>query len=107
MEVKLIYSTIDTVERAKTIGHAIVKSRLAACVNLIPSVESIYRWEGKIETGNEILLIAKTKASLVNRVIEKITSMHRYSCPCVVALPIETGNQAFLNWIVDEVKISE
>ena len=75
MEVKLVYSTIDTADRAKAIGHAIVESRLAACVNIIPSVESIYRWEGKIETGNEILLIAKTEADLVERVIEKITTI--------------------------------
>jgi periplasmic divalent cation tolerance protein len=67
-------------------------------------MKSIYHWEGKIETGEEVIMIAKTKKALVNELIENVKTLHSYDCPCVVAIPIIDGNQDFLKWIRNETK---
>jgi len=104
MSVNLIYITAGSVEEARTIGNKLVSDRLAACVNIIDNVSSMYWWEGEIQDDKEVILIAKTKESLVPELVEKVRSMHSYSCPCIVSLPILDGNSAFLDWIVEETK---
>jgi periplasmic divalent cation tolerance protein len=98
----LVYITASNAAEAEHIGRALVEARLAACANVHPSVTSIYRWQGKIETESETVLIAKTRESLVDALTEKVVSLHEYDCPCIVAVPIAGGHQAFLDWIVDE-----
>ena len=104
MSVNFIYITAGSMEEARTIGNKLVSDRLAACVNIIDNVSSMYWWEGEVQDDKEVILIAKTKESLVSELVEKIRSMHSYSCPCIVSLPILNGNRAFLNWVVEETK---
>ncbi|MBU1657349.1 MAG: divalent-cation tolerance protein CutA [Candidatus Omnitrophica bacterium] len=88
MAYNIVYITTKDKTEAEMIGKVLIESKLAACVNIIDGMKSIYRWEGKIEEGNEVILIAKTKDTLVPELTEKVKSVHSYSCPCVVALPI-------------------
>lgn len=104
MEIRLIYITAGSLDEAKTIGKELVSSRLAACANIIDKIHSIYWWEGKIQDDSEVILMAKTKASLVQELVEKVKSMHGYECPCIVSLPILDGNKPFLEWVAEETK---
>ena len=104
MSVNLIYITAGSVKEARTIGNKLVSDKLAACVNIIDNVRSMYWWEGEVQDDKEVILIAKTKESLVPELVEKVRSIHSYSCPCIVSLPILDGNRAFLDWIVEETK---
>jgi periplasmic divalent cation tolerance protein len=86
------------------LGTTLVESRLAACVNILDNMQSIYRWKQEIQQDTEVVLIAKTTASLVSRLIEKVKTLHSYDCPCIVSLPISDGYPPFLDWIQAEVK---
>ncbi|OGC11663.1 hypothetical protein A3K48_04105 [candidate division WOR-1 bacterium RIFOXYA12_FULL_52_29] len=99
----LVYITTKDKDEAKKIGFELVSNRLAAGVNIIDKLESIYWWEGKVQNGSEALLIAKTKESIVPALIEKVKSLHSYEVPCVVSLPINEGSHDFLKWIDNEV----
>ena len=104
MTCHLIYVTASSKDEARRIGRELVESRLAACVNVIDGVNSMYWWEGKVQDGAEAVLIAKTKEALVPELIEKVKALHSYTCPCVVSLPILNGNPDFLKWIESETK---
>jgi periplasmic divalent cation tolerance protein len=104
MAVNFIYMTAGNKAEAQKIGKALVESRLAACVNILDNMQSIYRWEQEIQQDTEVVLIAKTTDSLVSELIEKVKTLHSYDCPCIVSLPILDGYRPFLNWIRDEVK---
>jgi periplasmic divalent cation tolerance protein len=104
MEFRLLYITTAKVEEARRIGKALVDARLAACANIVPGLESIYRWQGAVVEDKEILLILKTRAELVENAIAKVKELHSYTCPCIVALPILTGNPAYLDWLGAETK---
>jgi len=103
MEPQFVYITTGSMEEARAIGHELVTARLAACVNLISPMRSIYVWEGAIQEDEEIVLIAKTRAGLLSSLVEKVSSMHSYECPCIVSLPMCGGNPDFLDWITDTV----
>jgi periplasmic divalent cation tolerance protein len=96
-----IYMTASSKDEALAIGRALVAERLAACVNVLDGMASIYWWKGQVEEGSEVVLVAKTTDELVNRLIERVKSLHSYECPCVVSWPIEKGNEEYLNWIAD------
>jgi periplasmic divalent cation tolerance protein len=104
MKVHLIYMTAGNKEEAKTIGKELITSGLAACVNIVDNMNSMYMWENELQDDNETILIAKTEETRVPALIEKVKSLHSYDCPCVLSLPVSDGNQAFLNWIAEEVK---
>lgn len=97
-----IYITAPDAGEAAEIGRSLVKARLAACANVMNGLTSIYVWNGDIEEAGEASLFLKTRASLVPAVIEWVKEMHSYSCPCIVAWPIEQGNQDYLDWIERE-----
>ena len=99
MKANLIYITVSSEKEALNIGQALVSERLAASVNIINSVRSLYWWEGKIQDEQEVVIVAKTSAALVEKLTERVISMHSYICPCVVSIPIEKGHTAFLDWI--------
>ena len=84
---------------ASSIADAWVSQKLAACVNVIKGVESVYQWQGKIERDNEILLIVKTRQSLFSQVEQVIKELHDYELPEIIAVSIETGEKNYLNWI--------
>jgi periplasmic divalent cation tolerance protein len=104
MEINLIYITAKDHDEAEKIGQELVKERLAAGVNIFDKVKSLYWWEGKIRQEGEALIIAQTKESLVSLLIERVKSLHSYVCPCVVALPVKTGNKEFIDWVINETK---
>jgi len=104
MPVNFIYMTASSKAEAQKIGKALVDSRLAACVNILDNMQSIYRWEEKIQEDSEVVLIAKTTETLVPRLIDKVKSLHSYDCPCIVSLPVLGGYPPFLDWIKTEVE---
>ncbi|MEM7184077.1 MAG: divalent-cation tolerance protein CutA [Spirochaetota bacterium] len=105
MEAKLIYITTGSKIEAISIAEELLKSRLVACANILDKMNSMYWWEGKIETSEECVLIVKTSSVLVKQITEKVKAIHSYSCPCVVSLTLEDGNIDFLNWIHQETGI--
>ena len=94
-----VYMTAGSIEEAKSIGQILVVQNLAACVNLLKNMTSIYKWEEKLEESQEIILIAKTRKTLMPQLIETVNSHHSYDCPCILELPIQGGNPDFLSWI--------
>lgn len=100
----LVYVTASDQAEARHIGQALLRERLVACINLLGPVESHYWWKGKLETGHEWLLLAKTRATLGTAVIKRVKTLHSYTTPCVVALPLQKGNQDFLKWIAAETR---
>jgi len=104
MKVNFIYMTAGSREEARKIGKELVISRLAACVNIWDNMNSFYMWQGKVQDDTEVVMIAKTAENRVPALVEKVKSLHSYECPCIVSIPISGGNQAFLDWIAEEVK---
>ena len=104
MKLNLVYITTKDKDEARRIGKELVKTRLAACVNIIDNMNSMYWWEGKIQDDQEVILIAKTRQSLVKKLIKKVKSIHSYSTPCIVSLPILDGNSDYLDWLKKETK---
>ncbi len=95
----IIFSTIDNEEKGKEIGKILVEERLAACVNIIPSVESIYIWENNTVIDNENILIIKVSSGCLEKAINRIRELHPYEIPEIIAVKIEKGNKEYLNWI--------
>ena len=94
-----VYMTVGSFEEAKSIGQILVGQNLAACVNLLENMTSIYNWEDKMEESQEVIMIAKTRKTLMPKLIKKVNSLHSYDCPCILELPIQGGNPNFLSWI--------
>jgi len=102
MDFSFLYITAKNREEAGKIGKILVAERLVACVNIIDGMESIYWWENKIQEERETVLIAKTSKTRVPAVIEKVKSVHSYQVPCIIELPILSGNPDYLRWIGEE-----
>jgi periplasmic divalent cation tolerance protein len=103
-DLRLLYVTTSSSAEAEKIAHALLAERLIACANLLPQMRSLYHWKGSIETADETVLILKTRAELVDQVITRTRELHSYACPCILSLPIETGNLDYLNWLKEETK---
>ena len=103
MNAKLIYVTAPSSEEAKKIAEAVVTERLAACANILAGVTSVFHWEGKLCRENEAVLILKTTEEKTDALTARIKELQSYECPCVVVLPIEGGDPAFLEWIKREI----
>ena len=99
----IIFFSCPDQNSAKKLAHELVEKNLAACVNIIPKIESIYKWQGKIEKGKEILLIIKTKQDLYKKVEEFIIKNHPYDCPEIIMLPIKQGSEEYLRWLEDNL----
>jgi periplasmic divalent cation tolerance protein len=99
----LVYITTGDKAEARHIGMALVESKLAACVNIIDHMNSMYRWEGKIQEDQEVILIAKTTEKNIPALKKKVKAMHSYDCPCMVCLPVAQGYGPFLEWIQKQV----
>jgi periplasmic divalent cation tolerance protein len=101
---QIVLSTCADREQAERIAHRLVEHQLAACVNILPGVQSIYRWQGKIESGAEVLMVIKTSANLVAEVESTITGLHSYDVPEFLALPVSGGSHAYLAWLKDSLR---
>jgi periplasmic divalent cation tolerance protein len=100
---QLVLTTTASLEEAKKIAGALVERRLAACVNVIPKIESVYRWEGKVEEAQECLLLIKTTGRAFPRLREAIRELHSYAVPECLAVTVDDGNLTYLKWIDDSV----
>ena len=100
----MVFVTASSTEEAETIARAMVEERLAACANLVPSVSSVFRWEGRIEREEEVLIILKSRRMLLDRLVERVRELHSYEVPEVVALPIVGGSDAYLDWLRKETE---
>lgn len=98
----VIYCTVPNEFNANLIATALIDDNLAACVNIVPSVISVYKWENKVQNDNEMLLIIKTQESKFDDVARKIKELHEYTLPEIIALPIIQGSTEYQNWIVKE-----
>ncbi|MCC6984608.1 MAG: divalent-cation tolerance protein CutA [Bauldia sp.] len=99
-----LYTTFPDAETAERIGAGLVEARLAACVNLLPGMRSIFRWQGQLEHADEIVMIVKTLASREAAVIEAIRAAHPYEVPAIVTLPNLGGFAPYLDWIAENAK---
>jgi len=97
--VLVVCITCPTRKVGQAIGHALVEDRLAACVNIVPGLTSIYRWEGKLCKDAEVLLIIKTRRAKLRSLIERVKNLHPYSVPEIIALPVAAGSAPYLSWV--------
>lgn len=100
----LVYTTYASVVEAEKAGRALVERRLAACVNILPGMISIYRWEGALERGEEVVMIAKTRAAQADEVGTAIKEMHTYDTPSILVLPLEKVDPKYLAWMTAETE---
>lgn len=106
MQPLLVLCTCPTREGAQTIARSLVEQRLAACVNLLPAVQSVYRWQGAVETAEETLLLIKTQAERLEELKVHVLMLHPYELPEIVAVKIGSGLDRYLDWIGDETRSS-
>jgi periplasmic divalent cation tolerance protein len=99
----VVLVTASGMEEGNKITSTILDKRMAACVNIVPKISSLFWWQGKIDAADEVLLIIKTRASRVKDIIDAVKSIHSYSVPEVIALPIMAGHTGYLDWIAGEV----
>ncbi|MGE4263103.1 MAG: divalent-cation tolerance protein CutA [Desulfovibrio sp.] len=102
MAAQLVYVTAPSLAEAESLARLAVEGRLAACANILPAMRSLYWWQGRLEGADEAVLLLKTTEALVPALTRALTEAHSYDCPCVVALPIASGNPDFLRWIEAE-----
>lgn len=102
MSLVFAYVTVGSVEEGKRIGRALVEERLAACANILPTMISVFRWEGRLEDAEEAVLIVKTRAELFDRLAERVRDLHSYDVPCVLEVPLGRGSADFVGWIMAE-----
>jgi periplasmic divalent cation tolerance protein len=100
----LVLTTCGSMEEARNIAQALVKRQLAACVSIVPQIESVYRWQGEIESATEYLLLIKTTSEAFDRVREALSELHSYELPECVEIAIGDGSAAYLEWIGESVR---
>ncbi|MHA2036417.1 MAG: divalent-cation tolerance protein CutA [Promethearchaeota archaeon] len=104
MNFYLFIVTVPTIEEGKKIAKNLVESKLAACVNIINNIFSVYRWKGEVQEDNEHLLLIKTTEEMSESIIQRINEIHSYSEPECIGMKIDKGSETYLNWILDSVK---
>jgi periplasmic divalent cation tolerance protein len=97
-----VYVVTADMAEAERIAEALVAERLAACVNILGAVRSVYRWQGAVERADEVAMIAKTTETLFDALSARVRALHSYDTPAIVAWPIVAGDAAYLDWIVAE-----
>jgi periplasmic divalent cation tolerance protein len=103
MSVVSVYAIFASAEEAERIGRTVVEERLAACINILPNVCSIYRWQGAIETSEEVAAILKTSAAVADALIARIAALHSYDVPCIVTWPIDKVLACYGDWVEGSV----
>jgi periplasmic divalent cation tolerance protein len=99
----VVLMTAGSQEEAERLAHTLVAEMLAACVNVIPAVTSVYRWEGQVQSDQEWLLVAKSRRDVLNDLVRRVQALHSYDVPEIIALPLVGGSDAYLRWIDREV----
>jgi len=101
----VIFITSGSEEEAKKLARVLVEEKLAACVNILSDVESLYWWKDKIESSKEWMLVVKTQGKMVNKIVKRVKEIHSYEVPEIIALPIVEGNKDYLQWISDALTL--
>jgi periplasmic divalent cation tolerance protein len=104
MSIMSVYAVFASAEEAERIGRAVVEERLAACINILGPIRSIYRWHGKVETTDEVAAIFKTHHWSGDALIERVTELHSYDVPCVVSWPIDKIVRAYADWVEESTR---
>lgn len=99
----VVFITAGSAEEADRLAEALVQERLAACVNIVPGLTSVYRWEGALQRDQEWLLIAKTRRERFAALVERVQALHSYQVPEVIALPLVVGHAPYLAWLDEEL----
>lgn len=99
-----VYTTYPSIVEAEEAGRALLERALAACVNILPGMVSLYRWQGAIERGEEAVMIVKTRASLAEAVRAAVKEMHSYETPAILVIPLESVDTAYLGWMLAETE---
>ncbi|MBO0752416.1 MAG: divalent-cation tolerance protein CutA [Bradyrhizobiaceae bacterium] len=102
-----VYTTFPSVVEAEKAGRALVEARLAACVNVLPGMISLYRWQGSVDRAEEAVMIVKTRASLAEQVRASVKATHPYDTPAIVVLPVESVDDRYFAWILDSTVPAE
>jgi len=100
----VIFITCANRNEARKISTGLINAKLAACVNIVAAVESLFWWENKVDRAKEVLLVVKSKKTMLTRIIRKVRSLHSYSTPEIIALPIIAGYKGYLKWINDSLR---
>ena len=100
----VVFITAPNEEEGARLAKALVEERLCACVNIMPRVRSIYRWEGEICDEPEVMMIAKSAATMAAAIVKRVKELHSYDVPEIICLPVATGSGEYLDWIDDSLK---
>jgi periplasmic divalent cation tolerance protein len=103
MSIVSVYAVFADSEEAERIGRAVIEERLAACINILAPCRSIYRWEGKIETAEEVPAILKTHSWQADELVKRIAALHSYDTPCIAVWPIEKLLRRYADWVEETV----
>ena len=103
MDFAIILTTASAVEEGQSIANTLVEKQLAACVNIIPKISSVYHWEGQIQSESEVLLLIKTTKDLESEVYQEVQNLHSYDTPELITLPITNGSETYLDWMTNAV----
>lgn len=106
-DIRVILSTAGSPEEGERIARTLIDQHLAACVNIVPKLTSVYRWEGRIETASEVLLLIKTSAILVDRAEAALRSAHPYQVPEALVFSPESGHADYIAWLLESVRPAE
>ncbi len=99
LEYTVILSTVPDVEKGADLAKSLVEHKLAACVNIVPGIRSIYMWKGKVEDDSEALMIIKSRRDYIQKIVTLLEKMHPYDTPEIIGLPIIEGNKDYLDWV--------
>src|SRR5678809_129218 len=100
----VVFMTAAKVEEATRLAEMLVGARLAACVQIMPEMESVYRWQGKIERQSEVLLLAKTTRSKFDELEREVRALHSYDTPEIIAVPVVAGSASYVDWLIKSTK---
>ena len=103
MNVSVVYMTAGSMNEAERIAKTLVQQQLAACVNIIDGMRSVYEWHGILQEDHEVVMIAKTRSDRLTDLMDAVKALHSYECPCILEFKVSDGNSAFLDWIDSRV----
>ena len=103
MSVISVYAVFASLDEAERIGRLVVEERLAACINILAPVRSIYRWHGAVEQADEVAAIIKTSRAAADALIARVTALHSYEVPCIVTWPVDKLTASYAAWVEDNV----